>query len=140
MAAEVRAARCACTEPVAKAGLQKAFKTEVQRHWQTRTRRRRRMPCCVAGSGAGVSSFNEALAHQRAEMAAGRKRNGYATLCARLPALKAQHLWLCPPLRGLQRVPGYGFDRQLWGGEIRTTAVILGSGAAVRNVRLIDVV
>jgi putative transposase len=48
--------------------------------------------------------FNEALAHQRAEMAAGRKRPGYAALCARLPALKAQHLWLCePPAQALQQ-------------------------------------
>lgn len=48
--------------------------------------------------------FNEALAHQRAKMAAGRKRPGYAALCARLPALKAQHPWLCePPAQALQQ-------------------------------------
>ena len=41
--------------------------------------------------------FNEALAHQRAELAAGRKRPGYTALCARLPALKAQHTWLAEP-------------------------------------------
>ena len=41
--------------------------------------------------------FNEGLAHQREELAAGRKRPGYAALCARLPALKAQHPWLCEP-------------------------------------------
>jgi len=48
--------------------------------------------------------FNEALAHQRAETAAGRKRPGYAALCARLPALKAQHPWLAePPAQALQQ-------------------------------------
>lgn len=48
--------------------------------------------------------FNEALAHQRAEVAAGRKRPGYAALCARLPALKAQHPWLSePPAQALQQ-------------------------------------
>lgn len=48
--------------------------------------------------------FNEALAHQRSEMAAGRKRPGYAALCARLPALKAQHPWLAePPAQALQQ-------------------------------------
>ena len=48
--------------------------------------------------------FNEALAHQRAEIAAGRKRPGYAALCARLPGLKAQHPWLAdPPAQALQQ-------------------------------------
>jgi len=48
--------------------------------------------------------FNEALAHQRAELAAGRKRPGYTALCARLPALKAQHPWLAePPAQALQQ-------------------------------------
>ncbi|WP_372529140.1 RNA-guided endonuclease InsQ/TnpB family protein [Piscinibacter sp.] len=48
--------------------------------------------------------FNEGLAHQRAEIAAGRKRPGYSALCARLPALKAQHPWLCePPAQALQQ-------------------------------------
>jgi putative transposase len=48
--------------------------------------------------------FNEALAHQRAEVALGRKRPGYSALCARLPALKAQHPWLCePPAQALQQ-------------------------------------
>jgi putative transposase len=48
--------------------------------------------------------FNEALAHQRAEIAAGRKRPGYSALCARLPALKAQHTWLAePPAQALQQ-------------------------------------
>jgi putative transposase len=48
--------------------------------------------------------FNEAVAHQRAEVAAGRKRPGYAALCARLPALKAQHPWLGePPAQALQQ-------------------------------------
>lgn len=48
--------------------------------------------------------FNEALAHQNAEVAAGRRRPGYAALCARLPALKVQHPWLCePPAQALQQ-------------------------------------
>ncbi len=48
--------------------------------------------------------FNEALAHQRSEMAAGRKRPGYVALCARLPALKVLHPWLCePPAQALQQ-------------------------------------
>lgn len=48
--------------------------------------------------------FNEALAHQRAEVAAGRKRPGYAALCARLPPLKEQHPWLAePPAQALQQ-------------------------------------
>jgi putative transposase len=48
--------------------------------------------------------FNEALAHQRAEVAAGRKRPGYAALCARLPELKKLHPWLCePPAQSLQQ-------------------------------------
>ena len=48
--------------------------------------------------------FNEALAHQRAEVAAGRKRPGYAVLCARLPELKKLHPWLCePPAQTLQQ-------------------------------------
>ncbi|MDO9286468.1 MAG: transposase [Aquabacterium sp.] len=48
--------------------------------------------------------FNEALAYQFAEMAAGRKRPGYATLSARLPALKVQHPWLAePPAQALQQ-------------------------------------
>ncbi len=45
-----------------------------------------------------------ALAFQNAERAAGRKRPGYVKLCARLPALKAQHSWLCePPAQALQQ-------------------------------------
>jgi putative transposase len=48
--------------------------------------------------------FNETLAHQRAEVAAGRKRPGYAVLCARLPELKKLHPWLCePPAQALQQ-------------------------------------
>lgn len=48
--------------------------------------------------------FNEALAHQRAEVAAGRKRPGYAALCARLPELKKLHPWLAePPAQALQQ-------------------------------------
>jgi putative transposase len=48
--------------------------------------------------------FNEALEHQRGEVAAGRKRPGYAALCARLPSLKAQHVWLSePPAQALQQ-------------------------------------
>ena len=48
--------------------------------------------------------FNEALAHQKAEVAAGRKRPGYAALCARLPELKKLHPWLCePPAQALQQ-------------------------------------
>ena len=56
----------------------------------------------VGGTGRFV--FNEALAHQRAEVGAGRKRPGYAALCARLASLKAQHPWLCePPAQALQQ-------------------------------------
>lgn len=48
--------------------------------------------------------FNEALAHQRAEVTLGRKRPGYAALCARLPELKRLHPWLCePPAQALQQ-------------------------------------
>jgi putative transposase len=48
--------------------------------------------------------FNEGLAHQRGELAAGRERPGYAALCARLPTLKAQHPWLSePPAQALQQ-------------------------------------
>lgn len=48
--------------------------------------------------------FNEALAHQRAEVAGGRPRPGYTALCARLPELKKTHLWLCePPAQALQQ-------------------------------------
>lgn len=48
--------------------------------------------------------FNEALAHQKAEVAGGRKRPGYATLCARLPELKKLHPWLAePPAQALQQ-------------------------------------
>jgi putative transposase len=48
--------------------------------------------------------FNEALAHQSAEVAAGRKRPGYAALCARLPELKKLHPWLFePPAQALQQ-------------------------------------
>ena len=48
--------------------------------------------------------FNEALAHQRAEVAAGRKRPGYSALCARLPDLKKLHPWLGePPAQALQQ-------------------------------------
>lgn len=45
--------------------------------------------------------FNEALAYQKVELAAGRKRPGYAALCARLPELKKLHPWLAePPAQG----------------------------------------
>ena len=48
--------------------------------------------------------FNEALAFQRAEMAAGRKRPGYSALCARLPQLRRTHPWLAePPAQALQQ-------------------------------------
>lgn len=48
--------------------------------------------------------FNEGLAYQRAEITEGRKRPGYAALCARLPALKTQHPWLAePPAQALQQ-------------------------------------
>jgi putative transposase len=48
--------------------------------------------------------FNEALAHQKDEVAAGRKRPGYAALCARLPELKKLHPWLAePPAQALQQ-------------------------------------
>ena len=48
--------------------------------------------------------FNEALAFQRAETAAGRKRPGYSALCARLPGLKKEHPWLAePPAQALQQ-------------------------------------
>ena len=48
--------------------------------------------------------FNEALAHQKSEVASGRKRPGYSALCARLPELKKQHPWLCePPAQALQQ-------------------------------------
>lgn len=48
--------------------------------------------------------FNEALAHQRTEVAAGRRRPGYASLCSRLPVLKKLHPWLCePPAQALQQ-------------------------------------
>ncbi len=48
--------------------------------------------------------FNEALAHQKSELAEGRRRPGYAALCARLPALKQNHPWLCePPAQALQQ-------------------------------------
>ena len=48
--------------------------------------------------------FNEALAHQRAEVVAGRKRPGYAALCARLPELKKLQPWLAePPAQALQQ-------------------------------------
>ena len=48
--------------------------------------------------------FNEALAFQRAEVAAGRKRPGYSALCARLPGLKKEHPWLAePPAQALQQ-------------------------------------
>src|SRR5487761_2301122 len=48
--------------------------------------------------------FNEALAHQRAEVAAGRKRPGYSALCARLPDLQTLHPWLGePPAQALQQ-------------------------------------
>jgi putative transposase len=48
--------------------------------------------------------FNEALAFQRAEIAAGRKRPNYYTLAMRLPALKKVHPWLCePPAQALQQ-------------------------------------
>jgi putative transposase len=48
--------------------------------------------------------FNEALALQKAEIAVGRKRPGYALLCARLPGLKKLHPWLAePPAQALQQ-------------------------------------
>ena len=48
--------------------------------------------------------WNEALAFQRAQLAAGRKRPGYAALCARLPGLKSEHPWLAePPAQALQQ-------------------------------------
>ncbi|HSV83037.1 MAG TPA: transposase [Ramlibacter sp.] len=48
--------------------------------------------------------FNEALAHQQAELAAGRKRPGYEALSARLPELKKTHPWLTePPAQALQQ-------------------------------------
>lgn len=48
--------------------------------------------------------FNEALAHQRSEVTAGRHRPGYAELSARLPQLKRQYPWLCePPAQALQQ-------------------------------------
>ena len=48
--------------------------------------------------------FNEALAFQRTEMAAGRKRPGYAALCARLPDLRKARPWLAePPAQALQQ-------------------------------------
>ena len=48
--------------------------------------------------------WNEALAFQRAEMEAGRKRPNYHQLSARLPALKKQHPWLAePPAQALQQ-------------------------------------
>jgi len=43
---------------------------------------------------------------------------------------------VCPLLRGLELVPGCGFDRQLQGGEIRTADVGSGSGAPVRPIEL----
>jgi putative transposase len=47
--------------------------------------------------------FNEALTYQRAELAAGRKRPGYAALCQRLPELRKAHPWLAqPPAQALQ--------------------------------------
>lgn len=39
---------------------------------------------------------------------------------------------VCPPLRDHQRVPPRGFERQVQGREIRTTAVSSGSGEGVR--------
>ena len=48
--------------------------------------------------------FNEALAFGRSEMAAGRKRPGYAALCKRLPELRKAHPWLAqPPAQALQQ-------------------------------------
>jgi len=48
--------------------------------------------------------FNEALAFQRAEIAAGRGRPTYVALCARLPKLRAMHPWLAePPAQALQQ-------------------------------------
>ncbi len=48
--------------------------------------------------------FNEALALQRAEIVAGRKRPGYAALCKRLPDLRKAHPWLGePPAQALQQ-------------------------------------
>ena len=56
------------------------------------------------GVGCRRFVFNEALAHQKAEAAAGRSRPGYAALTARLPGLKAQHPWLVePPAQALQQ-------------------------------------
>jgi putative transposase len=48
--------------------------------------------------------YNEALAFQRVEMEAGRKRPGYEALCARLPHLRRTHSWLAePPAQALQQ-------------------------------------
>jgi putative transposase len=48
--------------------------------------------------------FNEALAFQCAEIAAGRKRPSYASLCARLPELRNTYAWLAePPAQALQQ-------------------------------------
>jgi putative transposase len=48
--------------------------------------------------------YNEALAHQHAEVAAGRPRPGYSALSARLPELKRLHPWLVePPAQALQQ-------------------------------------
>lgn len=48
--------------------------------------------------------FNEALAFQRAELAAGRPRPGFGELCARLLELKKVHPWLAePPMQSLQQ-------------------------------------
>src|SRR5258706_8703103 len=48
--------------------------------------------------------FNEALQYQKAEMAAGRKRPGYAALCTWLLGLKKLHPWLTePPAQALQQ-------------------------------------
>jgi len=56
------------------------------------------------GVGCRRFVFNEALAHQKAEVAAGRKRPGYAALCARRPALRVLHPWLAePPAQALQQ-------------------------------------
>jgi transposase len=48
--------------------------------------------------------WNEALAFQRAELEAGRRRPTYGELSARLPILKREHPWLAdPPSQALQQ-------------------------------------
>ena len=48
--------------------------------------------------------YNEALAFQNDEIAAGRARPNYEALCKRLPEPRKDHPWLCePPAQGLQQ-------------------------------------